>query len=118
MSLYEKDPSKGLNAAVAAELRAEKAASNLTLSDIARLSGVTKGSVQRYLAAERHIDMRTLNALALALGTTPGELIERAQERRARDAGSALPDPLDLTLAAMDPIAGQDQSPGAAPDEA
>lgn len=77
-------PEGGLNAAVAAELRAERAAQNLTVQQLAERSDVPYPSVRRYLAAERHIDVSVLHALATALGATSGELISAAEERLSR----------------------------------
>ncbi len=79
-------PEGGLNAAVAAELRAERAAQNLTVQQLAERSEVPYPSLRRYLAAERHIDVSVLHALANALGTTSGELISAAEERMRRGA--------------------------------
>lgn len=79
-------PHEGLNAAVAATLRAEKAAQDMTNDDLADNSGIPKGSVQRYLAAKRHIDVVTLEALARALHSTPRLIVQAAEERLAREA--------------------------------
>lgn len=77
-------PEAGLNAAVAAELRAERAAQDLTVQELADMAGIPFGSLRRYLAAERNIDVATLAALAAALGTTSGEIVAAAEERMAR----------------------------------
>lgn len=75
---------EGLNGAVAAELRAEKAAQNLTNQDLADRSGIPIVSVQRYLVPKRAIDLVVLEQLATAVGKTPGELVEAAERRLAR----------------------------------
>lgn len=77
-------PESGLNAAVAAELRAERAAQDLTMQELATAAGVPFGSLRRYLAAERNIDVATLAALAAALGTTSADLVSAAEARVAR----------------------------------
>lgn len=77
---------EGLNAAVAAELRAEKAAQNLTNQDIAVLSGIPIVSVQRYLAPKRAIDLVVLEQLSRAVGKTPTEIVAAAEQRLARSA--------------------------------
>lgn len=77
---------EGLNGAVAAELRAEKAAQNLTNQDIADSSGIPVVSVQRYLAPTREIDVTVLGRLAVALGKTAAEVVEAAEVRLARQA--------------------------------
>jgi transcriptional regulator with XRE-family HTH domain len=80
-------PDAGLNAAVAAELRAERAAQNLTVQELAERSAVPYASLRRYLAAERHIDVATLETLAKALGTSTPDLVWAATERLNRGAG-------------------------------
>lgn len=80
----------GLNAAVAAELRAERAAQNLTVQELAARSEVPYASLRRYLAAERNIDVATLYALAGALDTTPAELVAAASERMSRGGGAVV----------------------------
>jgi len=79
-------PDGGLNAAVAAELRAERAAQSLTVQQLSERADVPYASLRRYLAAERHIDVSTLDALAKALGTTPVDLVMAAAERLSRAA--------------------------------
>ena len=75
---------EGLNGAVAAELRAEKAAQNLTNQDLADRSGIPIVSVQRYLVPKRAIDLVVLEQLAAAVGKTPAEIVEAAERRLAR----------------------------------
>jgi transcriptional regulator with XRE-family HTH domain len=81
-------PEAGLNAAVAAELRAERAAQNLTVQQLAEKSEVPYATLRRYLAAERHIDVATIAALAEALDTTAVELVMAATERLQRGSGA------------------------------
>jgi transcriptional regulator with XRE-family HTH domain len=77
-------PEAGLNAAVAAELRAERAAQNLTVQQLSELADVPYASLRRYLAAERYIDVAVLHALATALKTSSTALIASAEERLSR----------------------------------
>lgn len=77
-------PSEGLNAAVAAQLRAERAANEMTIEQVAKRAGVSEISVRRYLKAQRHIDLGVLEALTAAMGTTTSAVIEAAQERLVR----------------------------------
>ena len=77
-------PDEGLNAAVAAELRAERAAQNLTVQELATQSEVPYASLRRYLGAERDIHVSVLAALAEALGTTASELVAAAAVRMSR----------------------------------
>lgn len=91
----------GLNAAVAAELRAEKAARALTNGDISAKSDFPEVSVQRYLAAKRAIDVHVLDILARALGTDAPTILERAsrrydlEERAAAHSGDVEPGDLE-----------------------
>ena len=79
-----RDPGVGLNAAVAAELRAERVALGMTLDALASASGISKVSVQRYLRPTRYIDMETLDLLAGAMGVHPETIMDRAVERLGR----------------------------------
>lgn len=79
-----KDPASGMNAAVAAELRAEKAALGLTNQDLADRSGIPVVSVQRYLAPSRNIDIEILGALCDALGVSLTEIARAAEARLSR----------------------------------
>jgi transcriptional regulator with XRE-family HTH domain len=83
-------PEAGLNAAVAAELRAERAAQNLTVQQLADRADVPYASLRRYLAAERYIDVAVLHALAVALHTTPAALVAAAEERLSRRGGGVV----------------------------
>lgn len=72
------EPHAGLNAAVAAEIRAELARQKLSVQALALKSGVAYGSLRRYINAERHIDLDVLHDLCAALGVSPRDLVERA----------------------------------------
>lgn len=67
--------------AVAAQLRAERAASGLTIDDLTARTTLGRASVFRYLSGERDIKMSALFELANALGVSVGELIRRAEQR-------------------------------------
>ncbi len=73
------EPEHGLNAAVAAELRAELGRQRISVQALATKSGVAYGSLRRYLNAERHIDLDVLHDLAAALHVAPADLVRRAQ---------------------------------------
>lgn len=77
-------PDQGLNAAVAAQLRAERAAQKMTMGDLAEASDIPFGSLRRYLSEERHIDVAVLEQVAQALGTTAEEIVRSAAARLAR----------------------------------
>ena len=74
----------GINGAVAAELRAERAALGLTQEQVSNLSGVPLVTVQRLLAAKRAIDVEQLDKLARALGTTAEQVMVNAVARLSR----------------------------------
>lgn len=78
-------PKEGLNAAVAAQIRAEAAAANLTDKALAAKADVNYASLRRWLGKdsgnERHIDVAVLGSLADALGVPPAEIVQRAQAR-------------------------------------
>ena len=70
-----------LAAAVAAQLRAERGAAELTYKELADRAGLTEQSVMRYLTEKREPNAGQLGALCDALGLTPQELMIRAVER-------------------------------------
>lgn len=67
--------------ALAAELRAEKAAKELTYDEIAERSNMQKMTVHRYMSGSRDIPMGKLLAMCEALGVSLPVLIERAEQR-------------------------------------
>lgn len=86
----DRDPATGLNAAVAAELRAELAARGWSQKDLASASGVPQVSSQRYLKPSRHIDTGVLEELAEALDLSPEEVMLAAVRRLDRERGNPL----------------------------
>lgn len=77
-------PADGLNAALAATLRAERAATSMTVDRLAAKSGIPKRTLLRLLNAERHINTDHLYALATAFELEPADLIVMAQRRLGR----------------------------------
>lgn len=71
----------GLNGAVVAVLREERAAAGLTLEEVAGRAGIPVVSVQRFLSARRRMTMDTFDALCGALGLDPVEVMGRAERR-------------------------------------
>lgn len=69
------------NRALAAEIRAERAAVGLTVKELAVRSGVPYGTLNRLLPGERDISYTQLVRLATALGLDPSELSNRAVRR-------------------------------------
>lgn len=82
----EKDPAVGLNAAVAAELRAERGAQKVTVDALAARSGIPKRTLLRLLNAERGVTLAHLSAITGALDVDAVLILRRAEERLARDA--------------------------------
>lgn len=67
-------------AAVAAELRAERARKGITLDALAAASDTAKSSVQRYLKGTREIPITAFLALCQALEVSPVEIFDRASK--------------------------------------
>ena len=86
MAYSDKDPTKGLNAAVAAELRAERVAQEITFDDLVKRVSLSRNTVWRLLNAERFITIEALVEVADALGVSVLDIVERAEKRLARDA--------------------------------
>lgn len=95
MAPVVKNPDEGLNAAVAAQLRAERAAADLTMQQLADRAEIPLVSVQRYLRAKRDIDIATLYALCEALGVEPFDVVAAAQTRLLR-ADLVVTDPVSV----------------------
>lgn len=76
-------PSAGLNAAVAAELRAELGRQRMTQKMLAKASGIPYGTLRRYLDATRHIDIATLSVLCAALDLELQDVVSQAVARTA-----------------------------------
>lgn len=89
MSPVEKDPSVGINAAVAAELRAERGAQKITVDALAQRSGIPKRTLLRLLNAERGITLGPLAAITEALDVPMSLVVSRAEERLGREASAS-----------------------------
>ena len=85
MANIDKDPTKGLNAAVAAELRAERKAQEVTFDDLVERVSLSRATTWRLLNAERLITIEALVEVADALGVSVLDIVERAEKRLARD---------------------------------
>lgn len=90
-------PHKGLNAAVAAVLRAERAAQDLTVQELADSADIPYATLRRYLKAERHIDVATLAELCEALDIDVEDVVIRAVERLRKAV-----EPTDIAAARAD----------------
>ena len=70
-----------LRAAIAAELRAVVARSDLTQEQVAEAAGLSRATVNRLLKGQRSVDSEQLIAIATALGFDPGEVLDQARDR-------------------------------------
>lgn len=73
-----------LTLAVAAELRAYRAAAELTIEELAAKAGIGVRTLKRVLKAERDIDVRTIELLVAAMDVDPQELFARATSRASQ----------------------------------
>ena len=68
------------NAAVAAELRAERARVGISYDALVETTGIAKSSVQRYLGGKRDIPVPALLDLCRGLGVSPRVIFDRAYD--------------------------------------
>ncbi len=71
---------QGVNAAVAAEIRAERARQHRKQEDVARAAGVPKRTYVRYESGERKMTPDKMHDIAMALGMTGPALMQAAME--------------------------------------
>lgn len=74
----------GLNSAVAAELRAERGAQEMTIIELAQGAGLSESTAIRLLGNQRPIRVDVLERICEALRVSPGEILRRAQARMDR----------------------------------
>lgn len=85
MSTVEKDPGKGLNAALAATLNGERVAAGMTFDALAAATGISKRTLLRQLSTmERHIDVSDVAAIAEQFNLTAVEVFVMAEQRMER----------------------------------
>lgn len=87
VTMAEKDHQRvirTLTDAVAATLRAERAAADLTTLALAELSGVPERTLMRILAAERDISVKQIDLLTRALGISSAYVMTEAERRLER----------------------------------
>lgn len=82
MSPVEKQHERGLNGALAAEIRAEMGVRQVSGHQLAADAGIDRLTLRRYLKAERAWTTANLEAVAHALGLDPGDLMIAAVRRR------------------------------------
>lgn len=98
MTPIEKDHGRGLNGALAAEIRAELAVRDRTTTWLAERAQMDRLTLRRYLKAERAMNTAIVEAVAEALGVDPGDLMAQAVARRDRYPELYGPHATDLTV--------------------
>lgn len=72
--------------AVGQQLRAEIAASGRSAASVARLIGMDKSVLHRYLHGTRDIPSTVLKRICSAIGISPAVVLQRAEQRMNGDA--------------------------------
>lgn len=88
-----KDPAIGLNGAVAAELRPERAAKGITFDALTERVSLSKSTLLLLFNARRLISLEALVEITSALGISVIEIIERAENRLEREPSEPKPEP-------------------------
>lgn len=70
-----------LTAALAAQLRAERAAAGMTQAELAHAAGISRVQLARIEGGERTLDVAQAADLSRALGLTLVEFVQRAEAR-------------------------------------
>src|SRR5689334_2179773 len=78
-----------LSVAVAAQLRAERAAANITIDKLAAKAGISRGTLMKVLNGEVTADVVQVERISRALGIPMIEMFVRAEARLAADQGAA-----------------------------
>ncbi len=71
--------------ALGAEIRAEAAASRISLNALAESAGIVRTTLYKYLDNDRAMPIAVLLAVADRLDVRPDVLMDRAQQRAGRD---------------------------------
>lgn len=71
--------------AVGQQLRAEIAASGRSAAAVARMAGMDKTVLHRYLHGTRDIPSTTLKRICAAIGISPAVVLDRAEQRMDGD---------------------------------
>jgi len=84
----EKDPAKGINAALAATLNGERVAAGMTFDQLAAATGISKRTLLRQLSSmERHIGIADAANIAEQFNLSLGEALAMAERRMRRGQG-------------------------------
>lgn len=85
MTATEKDPGRGLNAALAATLNGERVAHGMSFDDLAAATGISRRTLIRQLSeTSRHIDIADAANIAGQFGLSLGQALAMADERLNR----------------------------------
>lgn len=74
------DYAEAFNAAVAAELRAERGRRQTTIADVVDATGLSKSAVLNYMNGKRAIPIPALMDLSRALQVDPRVIFDRAEQ--------------------------------------
>jgi len=85
MSTIDRNPSEGLNAAVAAELRRERAAQQVTIDTLVARTGLSRSTVLNTLNAKRLLGVEAVAAIAQVLEVSVTTIFSRAEVRLEAD---------------------------------
>lgn len=72
-----------IQAAIADELRSERAIQRMTMDELAESAGMVKITMHRYMQGNRDIPVKALADICRALNVSMGEIIDRAESRLA-----------------------------------
>ena len=100
MTPIEMDHAKGLNGAIAGELRAERSRKRITFDELHEHTDISRRTLIRLLNGERAINMASLESICRALEVSPSEVIANAQEQLAKERDAMSQE--GYTLAASD----------------
>ena len=81
MSTIDRNPSEGLNAAVAAELRRERAAQQVTIDTLVERTGLSRSTILNTLNAKRLLGVEAVASIAQALEVSVTTIFARAEGR-------------------------------------
>lgn len=90
MTPIEMDPGKGLNGAIAGQLRAERSRARVTFDELHERTDVSRRTLIRLLNGERQISMAALESICEALGLSPSDVIASAQRHLEQEARAVL----------------------------
>lgn len=111
MTPIEMDHGKGLNGAIAGELRAERSRKRVTFDELHERTDISRRSLIRLLNGERAINMASLESICRALKVSPSDVIARAQEQLVKECDAVSPEGYRLAASDMDfdaDMAGQE----------